>query len=220
MMGLPCRLLAATNANDALHRALSTGSMCHVAAASRTASPSMDINVPYNLWRMLYAASGDAASVRRWRDDFTAGQMHLPEPVLSYLRARISSVAVSDERTLKAIADVHVAHGYVLDPHTAVGVAAARHAAGGSPTTVCLGVAHPAKFISTVARALRVDEACALAAVADDAHKCVRAVAALAARCHDGAGGEGDGAVPRGCAAVLRRGGEWTRELRDLIEAA
>ncbi|EOD25551.1 hypothetical protein EMIHUDRAFT_115438 [Emiliania huxleyi CCMP1516] len=79
-MGLPITLLAATNANDALHRLLATGELRAHGTVSQTASPSMDIQardhprspeitrdhprVPYNVWRLLFVASGgDAAAV-------------------------------------------------------------------------------------------------------------------------------------------------------------
>ena len=73
-MGLPARLVAATNANDALHRLLSSGELRPGAAVRRTVSPSMDIQVPYNCWRRCTPRPGaDARAVRRWQADFRSG---------------------------------------------------------------------------------------------------------------------------------------------------
>ena len=229
-MGLPCRLVAGTNANDALHKLLSTGALAAGAASlpvTPTVSPSMDINVPYNMWRMLYAATGgDGRAVRRWRADFAAGrELRLPRTVSAWLGARVESHAIRDDETLRVMRGVaSAADGYTIDPHTAVGVAAAARAAGGGDL-VCLGCAHPVKFAPAVAAAfgLADDDAslgAALGRMPDvRTHRGVAAVAAMArtatrVRAADAAGRD----PPRGCTTVFRRGEDWEARLRALIE--
>ena len=125
-IGLPVRLVGGTNANDALHRVLSGQGSLRRRDTVRTVSPSMDIQVPYNLWRMIYFASGgDAAVVRTCYDQVSSeGGLTMPSGVLRALRRRVVTAAVSDQESLEAIKAVHARGGYTLDPHTAVAVAA------------------------------------------------------------------------------------------------
>jgi threonine synthase len=66
--------------------------------------------------------------------------------------ADFASTAVSEEQTVATIREVYEQSGYILDPHTAVGVAAAR--AVGVPDAICLATAHPAKFSEAVTGAI------------------------------------------------------------------
>ena len=155
-MGLDVeRLVIATNANDIMARALNEG--VYVAGASHaTLSPSMDIQVASNFERALFEASG--------RDpDWTAGAMRefshsrrleLAPGILRELRARYSAFASDDGETRAAIAAVHKETGRIIDPHTAVGVAAARKMGGRPSPVVVLSTAHPAKFPDAVTQAI------------------------------------------------------------------
>ncbi|HEY6578248.1 MAG TPA: threonine synthase, partial [Rhizomicrobium sp.] len=155
-MGLPMDgLIAATNANDILARALNSG-VYDVREAQATLSPSMDIQVASNFERALFEASGRdtgwlSAAMGSFGRDRT---LAIPPVVLDALRARYRVEAVSDEETLETIRDIHVRHGRLIDPHTAVGVAAARRLAPlNDVPTVVLATADAAKFPETVARA-------------------------------------------------------------------
>ena len=147
-MGLPIRLLAATNANDALVQMLKRGTL-RSAAVRQTLSPSMDIMLPYNAWRLLYAASGgDASAVARWQRQCASGTLRLPDATLGWLAERVAVCSVSDGETEETMRAVHEAHAYMLDPHTAVAAAAAARfatAAGGAAAlpTVVMACAHP-----------------------------------------------------------------------------
>jgi threonine synthase len=143
-------LVVATNENDILVRALNDG-VYAPGAARQTLSPSMDIQVASNFERALFEASGrDAAWAARAMDDFAATKrLALPEAVLRDLRARYRAEAVSDGETLAAMAGVHKMHGRLIDPHTAVAMAAAERIAGDAPIVV-LSTAHPAKFPDAV----------------------------------------------------------------------
>lgn len=66
---------------------------------------------------------------------------------------------MSDAETLEGIRRAYGEHGYVMDPHTAVGYAAeaalvASRGGGRHGPVVLLATAHPAKFVETVERAL------------------------------------------------------------------
>lgn len=154
-MGLGiARLVIATNANDILARALNDG-VYAAGSAQPTLSPSMDIQVASNFERALFEASGrDAAWVAQAMEDFARDKrLTLPPHILVALRARYSAAAVDDAETLAAIARVHRETGRLIDPHTAVGVHAARSIPAGEAPRVVLATAHPAKFPDAISRA-------------------------------------------------------------------
>jgi threonine synthase len=158
-MGLPIAgLIAATNANDILSRALNDGVFA-TRQAQATLSPAMDIQVASNFERALFEASNrDHAWVSSAMEAFARDHaLPIPADVLSNLNARYRAVAISDDETLATIADTHRRHNRLIDPHTAVGLATARKlgASEGVPTVV-LATAGPAKFPETVARATGV----------------------------------------------------------------
>jgi threonine synthase len=117
----------------------------------------MDIQVASNFERALFEASGrDSGWTGAAMADFArAREIALPPSVLANLRARYSAFACDDDETRAAIARVHAATGRIIDPHTAVAVAAAEKwgAAAASPLVI-LSTAHPAKFPAAVEAAL------------------------------------------------------------------
>jgi threonine synthase len=120
-----------------------------------TSSPSMDIQIASNFERYLYyLRDADGAQVKRDMDGFAAtGVLDL-----SRFRERVAedfrSRSVSEEETIATIGDFYRQHGYLLDPHTAVGVKAALELRDPERPVVCLATAHPAKFGDAVARAI------------------------------------------------------------------
>jgi threonine synthase len=160
-MGLPIeRLIVATNVNDILARALESGTY-EVRGVVATSSPAMDIQVSSNFERLLFDASGrDAGAVRdAMRDLSKGGRFKLSEKSLANMRELFLASRADETETATAIRDVHKASGYVLDPHTAVGVAVAHKlgATKGAVPLVVLGTAHPAKFPEAVATACGVN---------------------------------------------------------------
>ncbi len=156
-MGLPIANLAvAANVNDILVRTLASGRY-EVKTVVPTASPSMDIQVSSNFERLLFDAHGrDAAAVRRLMGSLAqGGAFGVDAPALAAMRQDFNGERVLEEEAEQEIRATHAASGYVLDPHTAVGVAAARRALKRDPTTpmVAIGTAHPAKFADAVAKA-------------------------------------------------------------------
>ena len=153
-MGLPIeRLVVATNQNDILHRALSTGAYV-TDALHASISPSMDIQVSSNFERALFDASGRdpvavCAMMQALRDQ--RGFTIAPEP-LAALRALYASGRVSEAETLATIRDIYDTTGELLCPHSAIGVKVAEDSLGREPM-VTLATAHPAKFPTAVAQA-------------------------------------------------------------------
>ena len=158
-MGLPVdRLVIATNENDILARTLATGRY-ETAAVMPTISPSMDIQVSSNFERLLYEAVGrDGAAVGRLMSSLTqSGAFAVPEAALEAIRADFAAGRTGEDETRETIRAIHLASGYVLDPHTAVGVSVARRLRHPAVPMVTLATAHPAKFPAAVKAATGVE---------------------------------------------------------------
>jgi threonine synthase len=150
------KLVVATNANDIMARALNEGVYAS-GRAQPTLSPSMDIQVASNFERALFEASGrDTNWVSAAMGEFARTKsLELPPAIRASLAARYGAFRADDEETLEAIRRVHGETGRVIDPHTAVGMAAAYNLYGHSKTPlVVLSTAHPAKFPAAINQAL------------------------------------------------------------------
>jgi threonine synthase len=155
-MGLPVeRLIVATNINDILHRALSTGDYS-AGTVTPTAAPSMDIQVSSNFERLLFDLAGrDGTALAAQMTGFEASRtMRLTNAQREGAARLFSSARTDADEMAKAIRWGWEACGELLDPHTAIGLHAAR-AAGLVPEVpvVTLATAHPAKFPDAVERA-------------------------------------------------------------------
>ena len=147
-MGVPIdRFVLATNENDILARFFRTG-VYRRGPVRYTLSPSMDIQIASNFERFLYLRFGrDTDRVKSFMANFAeTGEASLNDGIPD---ARIMPVAVDNTATKATIRDVYQRTGYIVDPHTAVGIAAARDAANGA-VPICLAAAHPAKFPESV----------------------------------------------------------------------
>lgn len=148
------KLLLATNTNDILSRFVTHGdySLGQVVA---TSSPSMDIQAASNFERYLYYLM-DESAVRTQEAmlQFGAtGRLDLSS-FCDHIKRDFVATTASEEDVLNTIRLFHKEYGYILDPHTAVGVhAALLHQQKGIPV-ICLSTAHPAKFGDTVEKAI------------------------------------------------------------------
>ncbi|MBF0160530.1 MAG: threonine synthase [Magnetococcales bacterium] len=154
-MGLPIeRLILATNCNDILTRFMRTGSY-QTGTVQPTISPSMDIQVSSNFERFLfYLLDQDGALVRQRMNQFhTQGQFSVNADQLQQANRIFTARAVSEQQTLEQMRQLYQTTGYISDPHTAVGLAAAAE----WPEAICLATAHPAKFAAAVQQAIGHD---------------------------------------------------------------
>ncbi|MDE3176696.1 MAG: threonine synthase [Pseudomonadota bacterium] len=159
-MGLPVeRLIVATNENDILARALATGEY-RPAGVKPTQSPSMDIQVSSNFERLLFERLGrDDARLRGLMASLKqSGGFAIPADALSAIRAEFDARRASEDECAQEMARACKESGVLIDPHTAVGVHAARAALQRDPATpvVALATAHPAKFPDAVEKATGV----------------------------------------------------------------
>ncbi|MEO1311329.1 MAG: threonine synthase [Pseudomonadota bacterium] len=144
------RIIIATNENDILDRALRDG-VYEPGSAQATISPAMDIQVASNFERMLYEATGrEAASVQAAMAALKVDRrFDIPPGALKRMRDHLVSCRVDTEETEEAMRTALAETGMLIDPHTAVGVAAARRARREvrlDGVVVTLATAHPAKF--------------------------------------------------------------------------
>ena len=155
-MGLPvARLIVATNVNDILARALSEGDYsCR--PVQPTLTPSMDIQVSSNFERLLFDLAGrDGAALAGMMTEFeTSKALTIPRDMLAGAQGLFASASIDGDTMGSAMRWAHECATVVVDPHTAVGLAAAR-GAGIDPAipVVTLATAHPSKFPDAVERA-------------------------------------------------------------------
>ncbi len=151
-MGLPIeQLVIATNSNDILSRTLETGRY-EIAGVHATTSPSMDIQVSSNFERLLYdAGDRDADSVKRAMSSLAqSGAFTLDDKTYRAIKRDFRAGRADEHAVASTIGKVFDSCGYLLDPHTAVGVHVAGLLAPSATPMVVLGTAHPAKFPDAV----------------------------------------------------------------------
>ena len=159
-MGLPIeQLVIATNQNDILHRCISNNDHSKQ-PLEQSLAPSMDIMVSSNFERLLFDLyDRDGSQIKRLMSDFEKGAMKLSDSSLEQARKVFSSFRLDDEGLLEVISETYANTGYVLDPHTAIGLAAGRSERKNRNTPmVCLATAHPAKFPDAIKAAGDIDD--------------------------------------------------------------
>lgn len=160
-MGLPIeKLVIATNANDILRRTIDTGRY-EMSGVAPTISPSMDIQISSNFERLLFESAGrDADAVGRMMAALKQSRgFDLPEKSIAAIRAEFAAGTSDEAATSRTIAETWARSAYLLDPHTAVGVAVARNLARGPGPMITLATAHPAKFPAAVKAATGIEPA-------------------------------------------------------------
>ncbi len=156
-MGLDvAQFVIGSNRNDILTRFFETGVMVK-GEVEPTLSPSMDIQVSSNLERLLFELHGrDGEAVAELFTTFRElGTASIDSYKLGALRETWDAARIDDAATLEIIRSVDEESGLVIDPHTAVGLGAARACArfAGVPMVV-LATAHPAKFSDAIVEAI------------------------------------------------------------------
>jgi len=147
-MGLPVgKLILATNENNILERFVHEGIYMPGDFRS-TYSPSMDIQVASNFERYLYyVLDENAEAIRSLMDDFKkTGKIVIDESALRKVQAEFAAHGVQGQACLDTIKQYKADTDYLLDPHSACGVAAVEKCAGAGEISVSLATAHPAKF--------------------------------------------------------------------------
>ncbi len=157
-MGVPIvRLTVASNRNDILTRFLADNDMS-VRPVEPSLSPSMDIGVSSNFERLLFELLGrNAPATAATMAGFKAtGRMDIPHSVWAEAKTLFSGCRLDDAATAAEIRRLYATTDYLADPHTAIGIAAARATALPGISTVAAATAHPAKFPDAIRQAVGI----------------------------------------------------------------
>jgi len=161
-LGLPVgKLICASNANNVLTDFIRTGTYDRKRPLLKTTSPSMDILVSSNLERLLYLLSGDTALVAELMNRLNKeGVYTVPEALLAKIQEEFWAAYCDDARAEEIMGRVYKDLGYLCDPHTASGWAAAEDyiaETGDTNAMVVLSTASPYKFPVAVLTAIGGD---------------------------------------------------------------
>jgi len=154
-MGLPInKLIVATNKNDILQRVINTGEY-KPDKVKATITPSMDIQVASNFERLLYYILDESdKKVGLLMNDLSSkSSFNLDKKEIDRIKKDFEAVKVTDEETVSIIDEIYKEHKFIIDPHTATGVGAAKNFKNLGDIIV-LGTAHPYKFSDTIKKAI------------------------------------------------------------------
>ncbi len=157
-MGLTdSKLIVASNQNDILTRFFESGDMS-IAPVKPSLSPSMDIQISSNFERLLFDlldrdGAAVAAAIQKFRD---TGTLPGGDKLHETASGIFSGFRTDEPGTLAAIRTTYDKHGILVDPHTAVGLGAARQMPANGSRRIVLATAHPAKFPDAVEQATGV----------------------------------------------------------------
>ncbi len=157
-MGVPIpRLIVASNRNDILARFLATNDMT-VRGVEPSLSPSMDIQVSSNFERLLFEIQGrDPSLTAATMADFrSTGRMTVADAAWRQAAALFTGFRLGDDETLEAIRGLYASSGYLADPHSIIGIEAARAFVRPGVPMVAMATAHPAKFPDAIEAAIGI----------------------------------------------------------------
>jgi threonine synthase len=155
-IGVPIqKFIVATNRNDILARFLASNDMS-AQGVEASLSPSMDIQVSSNFERLLFEFLGRdaAATAAIMAESRKTGRMAVPDAAWRAVKRDFAGFTLQDSETLAEIARTYRETRYVADPHTAIGLAAARACAPVGLPVIVAATAHPAKFPDAIEAAL------------------------------------------------------------------
>ena len=153
-MGLPIdKLIVATNENDILQRVINTGEY-KPSKVKPSISPSMDIQVSSNFERLLFdiVKQDDKKVDSLMKDLLTKGFFKLDKKAVEVIKKDFCAKKIDDQETLSIIKNLNTESQFIVDPHTATALGAAKKV-GNLSETIILGTAHPYKFFETVKKA-------------------------------------------------------------------
>ena len=158
-MGLPIhKLIVGSNQNDILTRFFESGVM-QMKGVTPTLSPSMDIQISSNFERYLFELlQRDSEHLNSLMTSFhETGEFSVDNSVLQKAKGDFNAFRLDDGQTAKDIKAVYQSTGEIIDPHSIIGVSAAKQEKDQSAPIVVLGTAHPAKFPDAIKQSIGVD---------------------------------------------------------------
>jgi len=157
-LGLPIdKLIVATNKNDILHRAISDGDYSQKKVVE-TNTPSMDIQIASNFERLLYDVKDCNSEITKdIMDEIKNNTYKINKNDLDKIKQNFISEMLDENETVKMIKTINDEHQIVVDPHTAVGIGAARKLRL-EKNCIVLSTAHPCKFPKAIEDAISKTE--------------------------------------------------------------
>ncbi len=150
-MGLPIeKLIVATNENDILERVINFGEY-KPSKVKPSLSPSMDVQISSNFERLLFdVLNHDDKKVSNLMSKLLSeGSFKLNKEQIKTIKKDFFANKVTDKETLKIIKTFFEKYNFLIDPHTATAVGAAKNVKGDFEILI-LGTAHPYKFLETI----------------------------------------------------------------------
>jgi len=153
-IGLPIdRLIVATNQNDILHRAISSGEYI-AKKVKETISPSMDIQIASNFERLIFDIKKNNSDLtKKIMEEIKNNSYIVSLEDLNEIRKNFLSESISEEETLEIISDIYQKYDLILDPHSAIGIGALQKLKL-SKNVISLATAHPSKFPEAISKAI------------------------------------------------------------------
>ena len=157
-LGLPIdKLIVATNKNDILHRAISGGDYTQK-KVEETNTPSMDIQIASNFERLLYDVKDcNSEATKNVMSKIKNNTYQIDNIDLDKIKKNFTSEMLNENETISIIKDIYEKNKVVVDPHTAVGIGAARKLRL-EQNCVVLSTAHPCKFPKAIEDAISKTE--------------------------------------------------------------
>lgn len=155
-MGLPLgKMIVASNDNDILTRFFETGKY-QIEEVVTTISPAMDIQISSNFERLLFwLHDGDSAKISELMDSLKNDQFfQVSDSVHQKFKQMFEAERVNEKECMQTMRSFEREHQYIIDPHTAIGVAAGLRVLNDGQEFMSLSTAHPGKFHTTVEEAL------------------------------------------------------------------
>jgi threonine synthase len=156
-MGLPInKLIVATNQNDILHRAISSGKY-EAEAVLETNSPSMDIQIASNFERLIYDLNDfDDNETRKIMNEIKEnGKYIISKDKMERINKDFLSASMSEKEVLDIIKEAHSKYDIILDPHSAIGFGALKKVSIDG-NNIVLATAHPCKFPETIDKSIGI----------------------------------------------------------------
>jgi threonine synthase len=156
-MGLPInKLIVATNQNDILHRAISSGKY-EAEKVLETNSPSMDIQIASNFERLIYDLNDydDHETQKVMSGIKEEGKYIIPEDKMKKIDRDFLSASINENEVLDIIKEVYTKHNIVLDPHSAIGFGALKKV-NIDGNNIVLATAHPCKFPEAIDKSIDI----------------------------------------------------------------
>ena len=147
--GLPINeIFCASNVNDVLTRFISSGKL-EPKETIPSVAPSMDIQIPSSLERLIYNLEGEASL---FYDQLQSEKIaNLTEESTAKLQNIFSSLSFNDEMILNEIELFYKSYGWVIDPHTATALSSSASFSSDLPV-VGVATASPEKFSNVISK--------------------------------------------------------------------